>query len=182
MNGHENEPADLNFEEFGFIYADYPYFDWFRRRTEPALRAVWIWKDLHRGATYLRDEGIALRDRGIPLSHIWNGQELVVGGFAGLPLITCAFLHHLHEPEKFPIFDKYVWLAMRQMRPDWRLPKAPDWDWERHYRRYICFFNDFFEKCKIVGVPQIADVDDAIVRRRVLDRALWTYGKFHDCP
>jgi len=179
MNAHQDEPPEFNFEEFGFIYADCPYFNWFRQGTEDTLRAVWIWKGLHRAATRLGDGGI-------PLERIWNGQKLVVHGldtFNGV--VTRAFLHHLHRPVQFPILDRYVWLAMRQMKPEWgRLPKALDGrdHYDRYYTRYyIPFFDGLYENCSReidnMNVPQIAGVDPEIVRRRVLDRALWTYGK-----
>jgi hypothetical protein len=175
MNGHQSKPPEFNFEEFGFIYADFPYFNWFRQRTERTLRAVWQWKGLNWGPTRLGDGGI-------PLERIWNGQGLVVDGFDGLPLVTRAFLHHLHDPVPFPILDKYVWVAMRQMKPvGGRLPRTPA-HWENHYRKYyIPFFGDLYQErgreIDSMNVPQIGAVDDEIVRRRVLDRALWTYGK-----
>jgi hypothetical protein len=176
MNAHQDEPPEFNFEDFGFIYPDYPYFHWFRQRTEDTLRAVWQWKGLHYGRAQLGDGGI-------PLGRIWNGQELVVQGLDNFNgVVTRAFLHHLHEPVKFPILDRYVWAAMRRMRPALgRLPQTPT-HWDNHYRRYyIPFFNDLYQKhgrqIGIMNVPQIDGVDHEIVRRRVLDRALWTYGK-----
>ncbi|MBN1360385.1 MAG: hypothetical protein JW993_07330 [Sedimentisphaerales bacterium] len=170
MNGaYDEHPLVFNVQKLAFLYGDHQYFAWFQNPAEHTLRAVLRWKGLNRTPIWKR------------LNEIWNRNRLVVGAFDRFPPVTRAFLYHLHEPLEFPILDKYVWLAMRQMAPEplGRLPMNPD-HWEDHYRRrYIPFFNRLLDEhgIEIMNVPQIDDVDVAIVRRRVLDRALWTYGK-----
>jgi len=149
-----------------FLYSDYEYFAWFAginntQGQQARFEAVFRWKGLHRAY----DPQAAWND--------WNN-----GAIQYYPLVTRVFLQHLREPQKYPLFDINVWKAARRMDEHIR-NNAPenyrDGDYQEYY---VPFFNERYEQVQQnIVCPQIDGVDEEIVKRRVLDRALWEFGR-----
>ncbi len=155
--------------ENAFLYADHEYFDWFRNPNADTLKAVLKWKGLHR-AGYTNDKTI---------EHIWGENGLNQATFNKYSLVTRVFLHHLNSPTTRPILDRYAWKAMKLLQPQHLgLPIVPT-SWENHYLEYyVPFFNQEYEAHGDALNEYVLDgVDVGIVKRRVLDRALFEYGR-----
>jgi hypothetical protein len=163
-----------NINAYGFVFGDLKYFDWFKSREHfedneiNRFRNALVWKRL---IYYAGDDNFR---------QTW--RDFQSGQFNAYPVVSRAFLNHLKNPLTFPIFDKHVWKAMRMLNPDIanRTPENPkDIEFEPHYlREYQAFFNHLYEENNNnFNAPQISGVDEQIVKRRVLDRALWLYGK-----
>jgi len=163
-------PFNPNFHSF--LYGDYEYFAWFatphNQRTMQMFKRVLRWKGLTRGIG--RIGGI---------DNIWAGWQ-ANDDFANFDndrrLVTRVFLLHLREPTEYPILDKWVWCAYRTLSGEIdqngrRIVNTPT-NWERHYEGYRAFFNVRYGEH-----PQIDGVDEEIIKKRILDRALWEYGR-----
>jgi len=156
-----------------FLYSDYEYFAWFATprddRTQEMFRRVLRWKGLTRAIG--RMGGV---------DHIWNRWSANddFADFDNRRLVTRAFLLHLRAPCTYPILDTNVWRARCRMHPDAGLP-AHFHRWDEHYiHGYAPFFNQLYQEVhQHIVCPQIDGVDEEIVKRRVLDRALWEFGR-----
>ena len=165
--------GQFNIQSYSFLYQDVAYFDWFKqgnhvRNNElERFRAILIWKRLPKYA----EEG--------QLNNIWNNFN--DNNLEQYPLVTRVFLEHLHQPTKFPIFDDNVWKAMRTLRPDiaQRTPvNSQDAQYNDYINEYQPFFNELYaDNENDIACPQIDGVDAEIVKRRVVDRALFEYGR-----
>jgi len=165
-----------NINSYGLIFGDLKYFDWFKTgrhfedNKKRRFRNVLIWKGL---IYYVKNGKVK--------EKIW--KDFQNGQIDKYPIVTQAFLKHLSCPIQFPILDKHVWRAMRDLRPEIseRVPISPeknDFDFDEHYLKiYGTFFNKLRNKKNGINYTQIDDVDDEIVKGRILDRALWLYGK-----
>jgi hypothetical protein len=158
---------NFNVQQHGFLYVDSEYFRWFanneENRTELMFREMLLWK----GLTYYVNN-----NRFVEIWNNFNNQLL-----DGYPVVTRVFLNHLHEPTIYPILDKNVWQAMININGINGLPELPA-SWEEHYQNhYRNFFNVQYQQINGIDFPQINGVDEEIVKRRVLDRALWEYGR-----
>ncbi len=162
-----------NIYSYSFLYQDVAYFDWFKegnhvRNDEiERFRAIIIWKRLPIYAQHAQ------------LIKIWKNFQR--GQINKYPLVTRVFLKHLRYPKEYPIFDKYVWNAMRKLRQDvvQRTPENSQKAQDGHYENeYMPFFNQLYTDNKDnIVCPQIDGVCEEIVKRRVFDRALWEYGR-----
>jgi len=170
------------FQEFdirlhSFLYCDYEYFAWFATpdndRTMEMFERVLRWKRLTRGIGAIG--GVA---------NIWARWQ-ANDNFANLGdprLVTRVFLLHLRSPIEYPIFDTNVWKAMRTLAPQiaQRTPEnSRDAQFEEDYiNEYIPFFTEqYMDVPADIVLPPVNRVDPEIIRRRILDRALWEYGR-----
>lgn len=163
-----------NINSYGFVFGDLKYFDWFKNGEHfedceiERFRNTLVWKRLIQYASNNR------------LYDTWNDYQ--IGNLDAYPVITRAFLNHLRNPTRFAIFDKHVWKATRDLNPEIanRTPENPNnVQFEAHYWvEYQAFFDHLYENERHnIIAPQIDGVDNEIVKRRVLDRSLWLYGK-----
>ena len=166
-----------NTNSYCFVFGDLRYFDWFKNGEHfednkvERFRNVLVWKRLIYYTSNNR------------LGNTWNDSQ--IANLDAYPVVARAFLNHLREPLTFPIFDKHVWRAMRVLTPEIAnfTPDDPkNVQFEEHYLgEYQSFFDRLYEnESDIIIAPQIDGVDNEIVKRRVLDRALWLYGKILD--
>lgn len=167
------------FQEFdirlhSFLYCDYEYFAWFaipdNDRTMEMFRRVLRWKRLTRRIGAIG--GVA---------NIWIRWQ-ANDDFADLTLVTRVFLLHLRNPVDYAIFDTNVWKAMRTLEPQiaHRTPEdSRDAQFEEHYiNEYLPFFATRYDDFPAdIGWPPVNGVDPEIIKRRILDRALWEYGR-----
>ncbi|MFA5239063.1 MAG: hypothetical protein WC476_05055 [Phycisphaerae bacterium] len=147
-----------------FLYCDYEYFAWFGGNPEgieDRFVAIFRWKGLHRAYNPYDVWGD------------WNNwDENTINGYS---LVTRVFLNHLREPIKFPILDKNVWVAAKQLKPDISSRKNYI---EEDYEAYRSFFNELYRNNKDnINCPAVQNISKKIVKRRVLDRVLWEYGR-----
>jgi hypothetical protein len=162
-----------NINSYGFVFGDLKYFDWFKNREHfedkeiERFRNALVWKRL---IHYTTND---------TLGKTWHDYQ--IGNLDDYPVVTRAFLKHLRDPIKYPIFDKNVWKAMRTLRPHIarRTPENSQQAQYGHYENeYMPFFNRLYVNNENdIICPPIDGVDEGIVKRRVLDRALWTYGR-----
>jgi len=166
-----------NINSYGFVFGDLKYFDWFKNGEHfedneiERFRNALVWKRLIYYTSNNR------------LYNTWNDYQ--IGNLDAYPVVTRAFLNHLRDPIRFAIFDKHVWKAMRILTTEIAncIPENPNnVQFETHYLgEYQTFFDHLYENERYAIItPQIDGVDNEIVKRRVLDRALWLYGKILD--
>jgi len=165
---------DFNINKFAFLYGDYQYFQWFREKTEGHLKSVIKWKRLRKGTPDTND--------------IWSKkkQDLDEDAIKDIPLsriVTRAFLFHLKWPTEYPILDSNVFEAMRKLDENYRqMTHANKISWEQDYiNGYKRFFQEFYkhheEEINDIRIADIPGVNEEIIRRKILDRALWSYGR-----
>ena len=158
-------------KKFAFLYGDYAYFRWFKGRTKKDLKNIIIWKGLHRGKGKLNVE------------KIWDEEKKEININDSFPSVTKAFLHHLKSPLNYPILDKYVFQAMKRLTGNkYKTNKNISNNWNKDYESsYKQFFNDIYtkyeEEIDSMNLPDLDRIDKEIIKRRVLDRALWEFGK-----
>lgn len=163
----------FNLDLHSFLYCDYKYFAWFAQVDNDndeaeRFRAILEWK----GLIYYLQEAY--------FQTIWDYFN--AGYVDGYRIVTRVFLKHLQEPTEYPIFDQNVWRAMRNLNhnmPENTPENANGADFEAHYMRiYVPFFEHRFQANENnIICPQIEGVAPGIVKRRMLDRALWEYGR-----
>lgn len=151
-----------------FCYNDHEYFDWFKskKKTIVKFKNILRWKGL-------------LRSHKNNLNFVWQNRK----NFDSYTnaLVTKVFLKHLYEPKKFPILDRNVWHAMKNLSPKIAesTNKHPS-NWRKDYfEGYKKFFDDLYTEMqsKIKCNIKINGVDKEIIKMRILDRALWEYGR-----
>lgn len=163
-------------EEYGiplyaFYYSDYEYFQWFRKKNAQNYKRVVTWKGLYRNPDI----------RGL-YEYIWpDGEfcEQYVADNFRTP-VTRAFICHLERPLECPILDVNVWTAMRDLDDNAAdLPQKPA-TWQ-HYDRYRNFFGGHLaaHANDIPVAPIIQGLAEEHLRHRMVDRALWEYGRVH---
>jgi len=160
--------------KFAFLYGDYEYFQWFRNKTKANLEKVIRWKKLRRGKPETND--------------IWSEKrkdlnESAIEKVPGSRVVTRAFLFHLRRPLEYPILDPNVFRAMKEIDEDNEYQTHKNIrDWKIDYLNgYKPFFEDFYRarqrKIRSIEMPSIDGFDEEIIKRRILDRALWEYGR-----
>lgn len=160
---------NINIPFYAFIYGDYEYFQWFREKNAQNYQRVVKWKGLY------RNPGI----RGL-YEDIWpNGEfcEQYVTENFHTP-VTRAFICHLERPLEYPILDMNVWTAMRDLDANAAdLPRGPA-TWQ-HYDLYRNFFHGFLvaHANDIPVAPIIQGLGEEHLTHRMVDRALWEYGR-----
>jgi len=154
---------DLNME--AFFYNDSEYFNWFTEQNEENLEKIIRWKGLNRNNLFDRRNDFG------------NGENIVIDNINDYGIVTKAFLYHLYRPKKYPILDRFVWKAMRNLNGNGI--NMHYYQWQRDYLDiYVPFFNGFYQDhVHLINCPQVNGVDIEIVKRRMLDRALWEYGR-----
>ncbi len=160
----------ININQWAFKYQDSEYFEWFSMKEKN--REIEIFRKM------LKWKGLIRKINAEKAWDDWKRDKY----FNKYPLVTTVFLKHLKAPEQFPILDKNVWKAFREIVGEIngrKIVKKPT-DWERHYLKgYKKFFDELYEekqneiKCDII----INGVDAEIIKKRILDRALWEYGR-----
>jgi len=159
-------------KKFAFLYGDSEYFLWFqfdpKNKNEENFKKVMKWKGLHRGGSPHVER----------LWHDWQNKTIDF-----YPPVTRAFLHHLRNPIEWPILDKNVFNAIKKLQPDseYEAIERPS-NWDRDYEKgYKKFFNEFYaengKQIDSMDLPNIDGIDGEIIKRRVLDRALWEFGR-----
>jgi len=86
---------------------------------------------------------------------------------------------------EYPILDSNVFKAMRKLDENYRQmthANRNSWEWEKDYiNGYKRFFQEFYqhheEEINDIQIADIPGVNEEIMRRKILDRALWSYGK-----
>ncbi len=157
--------------KFAFLYGDSEYFEWFKpnSKTKQNFKNVIKWKGLHR------------RLYGLYAERAWdNWQNDTIDSY---PPVTRAFLHHLRDPIEWPILDRFVFDAMKELQIDskYKAIEKPS-NWKRDYENgYKKFFNEFYAKNEkqfdSMDLPNIDGIDREVIKRRILDRALWEFGR-----
>jgi hypothetical protein len=147
-------------------------------RKDSTKFSVCMWKGLKRG---WRDQ---LDKR---LDEVWDGRnkKIITGKldrFKNTP-VTCAFLHHLDDPIEYPILDTNVFKAMRELDACYNKKTNRNiCNWDKDYADgYKEFFQKAYKKHKSeiqsLELPSLKNIGREIIRRRVLDRALWEFGR-----
>lgn len=165
-------------KKYAFIYGDTEYFEWFRHKAkgdcnDEHLKSVMQWKGLHR----IRKK--KFKDL---IKKIWDKGEgkINLNKVDSMSIVTRAFLHHLQEPTKYPILDVNVFKAMRELNKG-KANKTNKHisNWGKDYEKgYTLFFNNLYNNFpKGIQVPTLDGVLKEITKRRILDRALWEYGR-----
>ena len=157
----------IDINQWAFKYHDSEYLEWFssKRKTKEIFYKMLKWKLLHRR---------------INKDKAWKNWKK--GNFDSYKLVTKAFLHHLKCPENYPILDKNVWGAFREIKGGIngrKIVKKPT-NWENHYiNGYKNFFDELYREIedKIKSTYEIKGVNIEIIKRRILDQALWEYGR-----
>lgn len=163
----EKQMCDFNVNLFSFYYSDFEYFEWFRNRNQMNFNKIIVWKKLHR------------RNRPT-YNYTWINSNFQPNYVNGFPSVTRAFLNHLNSPITFPIFDRNVWKAMIIITGNNQLPVSTG-RWEHYEQVYMPFFNDLYNTHQNdTQVPNIDGVDIEIVQRRIIDRALFEFGRTHN--
>lgn len=153
---------DLNMA--AFFYNDSEYFNWFAEPNEENLEKIIRWKRLNRNNLF--DER----------NNFWNGESIVIDNLNNYSIVTRAFLCHLYDPIEYPILDPCVWKAMRNLEGNGINQNFNEWEGD-YLGIYVPFFNNRYKEQDLINCPQVDGVDIEIVRRRMLDRALWEYGR-----
>jgi hypothetical protein len=163
---------------WAFMFNDYPYFQWFRKRTRTNLNRVIKWKRLRRAQPTPNE-----------IDAVWNenNHDLDENQIEQLPfsMVARAFLFHLKRPILYPILDSNAFRAMRKLSENYREithAHRNNWEWEPDYTNgYRQFFQEFYQDHKqeinAIQVPHIQGINEEIIRRRILDRAVWAYGR-----
>ncbi|MFB0553189.1 MAG: hypothetical protein ACETWQ_07735 [Phycisphaerae bacterium] len=160
----------FNIDTFAFLYGDYEYFQWFKNKTKPNLKSVIKWKGLQRTRLYEKTKN-RLKEGKI----VSNGKF-----FESFKPVTRAFLHHLNDPKGYPILDINVFNAMIDLKPEYRNETTKTMcNWVKDYEKgYKLFFEDLYRNNKnAIKAPHLDGIELEIIKRRILDRALWEYGK-----
>jgi len=154
-----------------FLYNDYEYFAWFAGMDNPQGRqdrflAVYRWKRLYR-AHY--DPHEVWNDW-----ENWNDETI-----QEYSLVTRVFLKHLRDPRRWPLFDINVWKAMRRIDEGIANQVNVNYQDSDYEEFYLPFFDDLYAQPDndFGQPPQIDGVDEEIIKKRILDRALWEYGR-----
>ena len=168
--------------DYAFLYTDYDYFVWFAQRTQDNLNNVLSWKRLRAGRRNINN-----------IVNLWNEEHhrlnLNLPEVEELAVTSRAFLYHLNDPSNYPIFDSNVHRAMRKLN-QYYLQKTPvgfnrndDYTWEHYTDYYRDAFNNLYNEQQNQLVPVelpeingIEQLDVELIKRRMLDRALWAYG------
>ena len=156
----------LNVNSWGFRYQDSEYFEWFsaQDKSKEMFLAMLKWKGLNRRI----EENLA-----------WERWQS--GHFEKCQPVTRAFLHHLRAPQEYPLLDRYVWRAMKHLsRETGETTNKNACNWKKDYLDgYKTFFDGLYaESCNDIQCSiKISGVDMGIQKRRILDRALWEYGR-----
>ncbi|MCK5581436.1 MAG: hypothetical protein KAJ18_09200 [Candidatus Omnitrophica bacterium] len=155
----------FNINRYSFCFNDSEYFNWFADKTEKNLKKIIQWKGLHRVKLYDNRK------------DFWNGKSIVLGNFNNKKIVTRAFLCHLNDPIEYPILDRFVWKAMRNLTGNGT--NKHFYEWQRDYEKtYIPFFNGLYkEHQKSISYIKLKGINVKIIKRRILDRALWEYGR-----
>lgn len=169
----------FDISKFAFMYNDYEYFEWFKAKsrgqlTKKHFKDAVKWKRLRRGQPKKDD-----------LEKIWKRwKKLDVRAIEKLPFSIKArvLLLHLKKPTKYPIIDNNVFKAMRTLNSEYKKRTNNNiGKWEKDYNAYKAFFEETYENYKkeisSIKVPSLGDVDKEIIKRRILDRALWEFGR-----
>lgn len=162
----------FNLNLHSFLYSDYEYFAWFatpeENRTLSMFERMLRWKRLTR----------SIGDVNVAWANWRNGNHVEHAG-----LVTRVFLCHLQDPIGRPILDRWVWLAYIRLtggtdRNGKKIVKTPK-NSKRHYESYKKFFNELYAQLDndFGQPPQIQGVDEEIIKMRILDRALWEFGR-----
>jgi len=170
----------LDINKFAFLYNDYEYFQWFRKnknRTDDDLVKVLKWKRLNR-----MDKEKFKKI----LKNMWDDKNKTINmqnAQQANGVVTKAFLYHLHKPLQYPILDSNVFRAMKDIdkRNIYNTNNSIN-KWQRDYEQgYRMFFEELYRKNKkaieAMKVPRLDGVEPEIVKRRILDRALWEFGR-----
>ena len=113
----------------------------------------------------------------------WNRWQRNEGPVDSYPIVTRAFLYHLRYPIEWPILDGLVFRAMKELQLGRKYKTNKNIsNWKTDYKNgYKEFFNELFIKnerrINSMDFPNIDGVDREIIKRRVLDRALWEFGR-----
>lgn len=164
----EEMMCDLDFiNAYSFYYSDGEYFEWFRNPNEENFDAIVKWKRLNRISGRFN----------IEFDNIWQEGVFNEEFVNNLELVSRVFLLHLNNPNEYPLFDRYVWWALRTIQNNNALPKNTN-SWTKYIRIYKPFFEDMFNLHQNnIQIPEIDNVNTETVKRRIVDRALWEYGR-----
>lgn len=162
-------PVYFEINKYAFLCGDYEYFQWFSKKTKETLEKVIKWKKLRAGKP--------------DINKIWNEKEhdLDENAIKNLRfgIVTRAFLFHLKWPNEFPIFDHNVFKAMTLLENT----KKKNITNKKDYDDYKDFFKKYYEKHKNeienLNFPDLSGVPKYIIERKVLDRALWEFGRIN---
>ncbi len=168
----------MNFEIviWAFIFSDYDYFKWFGERTRGNLIRVIKWKRLRRAKPTPENIDALWNEN----NHDIDENETERRPFS---IVTRAFLFHLKWPIEYPILDSNTFKAMRILDENYNYQRhANITNWEQDYMRgYRQFFQEFYqdhqEEINNIEIPHINGVNKEIIKRKILDRALWAYGR-----
>jgi hypothetical protein len=165
--------------DYAFLYTDFDYFAWFAQKTKDNLENVLSWKQLRQGRHKINNI----------MNKLWDNKHqklnLNLSEIEDLPVTSRAFLYHLNNHIKYPIFDSNVHRAMRELCPDYRAnTRKSSYTWSHYKDHYIRAFDNLYNEQQNnlvpIELPHINDIDKLdkeLVKRRMLDRALWSYGK-----
>lgn len=163
----------MNFDitEWSFSYQDYEYFEWLRNPSFDSFKNVIRWKGLNRRGQLHTSS----------LKNFWKADQIDLDRADILPLVSRAFLYHLSYPAKYPIIDRNVWTAMRDIYPDIaaKTKNITCRTWDKDYiGTYKAFFARFYRQNRAnIKCERIPGIKQDLVKMRVLDRALWEYGR-----
>lgn len=177
--------VDEFLEELGYWEAEYfndpkvgtkydvPYFNNIRPGRELLdnnIEALWIWKDPMRGpkvavrVKLILDKTNQFRKGQITEATFWEASSQVAGGGT----VWQVFCFHIARPHEYPLFDQHtrrahIYLTTGQVDKV-LVPLSHSYKkFREHYQPY----KDFF----LALLPQCCG------NSRVLDRALWKFGK-----
>lgn len=122
------------------------------------------------------------------VKKVWDprGKTVKLSEADKLPptsIVTRAFLYHLKDPLKYPILDTNVFKAMRDLDACYKKKTNSNiYNWDKDY---MCGYKEFFQKTykkhkseiQSLELPLLKNVGREIIRMRVLDRALWEFGR-----
>ena len=157
----------FDIKQFSFCFNDSEYFNWFANPNEGNLKNIIKWKGLNRNNLFDNR------------NDFWNGQKIFTENLdvENDKIVTNAFIYHLSAPLEFPIIDQFAWKAMRKLKRN--NTNKYFYKWDRDYLEiYIPFFNELYKKHKYeIKHIKIKGVKAEIIKRRMLDRAIWEYGR-----
>lgn len=127
--------CDLNFINlYSFYYNDWKYFEWFRNKNEENFNAIIKWKGLNRVSQRLN----------MTFHNIWQQGVFNEEYVNNLTLVSRVFFLHLNNPNEYPLIDRYVWWALKGLRPEIQRTKLPS-KWEEDYLDdYLPFFQRIY--------------------------------------
>lgn len=143
-----------------------------KRQNKKSIQSLFEWKN---GSILSKDKQLSLSSKILPKVSLINklkiefNFELFQENFCNVSMIWRFFLLHIIDPKSYPIWDQHVYRAIYFINNK-EIINAKNHN-QKKEKYYFDVYIPYFNKYKAKGVDP-----------RVIDMALWSFGKFLGSP